>query len=205
MPTCVKRTVKCSFVTRCFRKTEARKARLRNAHPWCEKGDKRTKTAQRRGNGFYLQKYRFARWLPRVARKVDGLCPDLRPPMVQSRVSRAVNRGSMSVHEATLSFGALLKVFETRGPTGWHLTSTESVRTFLRLLRDPSCPGGGTGRRAGFRYQWSNSWRFESSPGHHPKAGCKSSNQAPESRIPHSKTHRAASPRDSRYLCGLRH
>jgi hypothetical protein len=30
----------------------------------------------------------------------------------------------------------------------------------------PKCPGGGTGRRAGFRYQWSNSWRFESSPGH---------------------------------------
>src|ERR1700730_9229773 len=34
-------------------------------------------------------------------------------------------------------------------------------------VRHPSCPGGGTGRRAGFRYQWSNSWRFESSPGHH--------------------------------------
>src|ERR1700678_4084866 len=34
-------------------------------------------------------------------------------------------------------------------------------------MADPSCPGGGTGRRAGFRYQWSNSWRFESSPGHH--------------------------------------
>src|SRR5689334_10957051 len=27
-------------------------------------------------------------------------------------------------------------------------------------------PGGGTGRRAGFRCQWSNPWRFESSPGH---------------------------------------
>ena len=48
------------------------------------------------------------------------------------------------------------------------LTSPRSVRTFLRLAEaDPSCPGGGTGRRAGFRYQWSNSWRFESSPGHH--------------------------------------
>src|SRR5690606_32431759 len=31
-----------------------------------------------------------------------------------------------------------------------------------------SCPGGGTGRRAGFRYQWSDPWRFESSPGHQP-------------------------------------
>ncbi len=29
------------------------------------------------------------------------------------------------------------------------------------------CPGGGIGRRAGFRYQWVTPWRFESSPGHH--------------------------------------
>src|SRR5438270_13780295 len=27
-------------------------------------------------------------------------------------------------------------------------------------------PGGGIGRRAGFRYQWCKPWRFESSPGH---------------------------------------
>ena len=47
------------------------------------------------------------------------------------------------------------------------MTSLERVRRFLRLaFGGPSCPGGGTGRRAGFRYQWSNSWRFESSPGH---------------------------------------
>ena len=30
-------------------------------------------------------------------------------------------------------------------------------------------PGGGIGRRAGFRYLWGNPWRFESSPGHHLK------------------------------------
>ena len=30
-----------------------------------------------------------------------------------------------------------------------------------------ACPGGGIGRRAGFRYQWRKPWRFESSPGHH--------------------------------------
>lgn len=29
------------------------------------------------------------------------------------------------------------------------------------------CPGGGIGRRAGFRYQSRKRWRFESSPGHH--------------------------------------
>ena len=34
----------------------------------------------------------------------------------------------------------------------------------------PSCPGGGIGRRAGFRYQWSDPWRFESSPGHQAAA-----------------------------------
>src|SRR5436305_391295 len=28
-------------------------------------------------------------------------------------------------------------------------------------------PGGGIGRRAGFRFQWRKPWRFESSPGHH--------------------------------------
>jgi hypothetical protein len=42
---------------------------------------------------------------------------------------------------------------------------------FARLARPgPAlvpCPGGGIGRRAGFRYQWSDPWRFESSPGHH--------------------------------------
>ena len=30
-----------------------------------------------------------------------------------------------------------------------------------------SCGRGGTGRRAGFRFQWGNSWRFESSRPHH--------------------------------------
>ena len=32
----------------------------------------------------------------------------------------------------------------------------------------PLCPGGGIGRRAGFRCQWPLwPWKFESSPGHH--------------------------------------
>src|SRR5215212_3000211 len=34
------------------------------------------------------------------------------------------------------------------------------------------CPGGGIGRRAGFRYQWCKPWRFESSPGHQHGIRC---------------------------------
>src|SRR5574337_485173 len=37
----------------------------------------------------------------------------------------------------------------------------------------PPCPGGGIGRRAGFRYQWVTPWRFESSPGHHQNLSIK--------------------------------
>ena len=38
----------------------------------------------------------------------------------------------------------------------------------VTLRRSPLCPGGGIGRRAGFRCQWPLwSWKFESSPGHH--------------------------------------
>src|SRR5262249_42250 len=42
-----------------------------------------------------------------------------------------------------------------------------SVATYLSM----TSPGGGIGRRAGFRYQWRKPWRFESSPGHHACAG----------------------------------
>src|SRR6056297_3536496 len=36
----------------------------------------------------------------------------------------------------------------------------------MKRHRRQASPGGGIGRRAGFRYQWCKPWRFESSPGH---------------------------------------
>ena len=38
---------------------------------------------------------------------------------------------------------------------------------FHAALTQKHCADGGIGRRAGFRFQWSNPWGFESPPAHH--------------------------------------
>ncbi len=89
-------------------------------------------------------------------------------PPLRCRYAIVAKYSQMSVEGAANPFRAANPKIRNTPARPSRLTSRGRVRRFLRLaLGGPSCPGGGTGRRAGFRYQWSNSWRFESSPGHH--------------------------------------
>ena len=76
------------------------------------------------------------------------------------------SRGGRVMAGGSYCLGAILVGFESRAHLIRARFDTPGAGQYIRAP-SPRCPGGGIGRRAGFRCQWSRySWRFKSSPGH---------------------------------------
>ena len=64
-------------------------------------------------------------------------------------------------------------VTSTGGLQGWRPSISSATLTSIDRRKahpytaPPSCPGGGIGRRGGFKIRFRKEWEFESPPGHH--------------------------------------